>query len=279
MTNIELSFNVVLDPRLKPLAESLALDKPEWVFKHTKQSRLSLTQIDDGAVKAPENKTFTQSLAIYQNEDCLGYIGVEWRYTRKSTQRYAFFLESHRVQRNRGTRQRSAKKEIIMREAKKVLAERTLSELAETALGRIHSGFTSVIEDITAPIARLSLIKNRTEMQLYAYTMANEIDGDLTKFSQVTTQLRSPEFKQAMAEYDLGLTMRGMYSTMLCVSEHNGGFIVAEPNKAAEARLLAYDDMPEKWQERIAVLRLCEDRELVRETGFRLDESHFLICS
>ena len=40
---------------------------------------------------------------------------------------------------------------------------------------------------------------------------------------------------------------------------------------------MTYEEMPIPWQERIAVLQLITDGELLRDTGFRLDERQFRI--
>jgi hypothetical protein len=65
-------------------------------------------------------------------------------------------------------------------------------------------------------------------------------------------------------------------NNVLDVVIHDGMFIVAEPNNDTPRRM-AYEEMPIPWQERIAVLQLITDGELVRDTGFSLDERHFRI--
>ena len=40
---------------------------------------------------------------------------------------------------------------------------------------------------------------------------------------------------------------------------------------------MTYEEMPIPWQERIAVLQLITDGELVRDTGYRMNETHFRI--
>jgi len=281
--NIKLPANVVPDPRLDPLVKKLALDRPQWTFilKKSSNHRLGRAlfkhQIDDPSVSAPDGGSFAQFLDVFEDNDMLGIIGVEFKYSYKKSQRYTFFLESHRITKSR-SKQTSMKMEIIARAAKNVLSKRSLEEMASEAQSDIVSNYNNALSMLTRPIYGLSLIKDRAQLQQYAFVMANEIDGDLTKFRAVTDQLRSPEYEKAMAEFELGSYMDSIRPTMICVSDVDGMFLVAPINEAEKARLLEYEAMPEKMQERVAVLRLCQDHEVVRDVGFRENESQFLVC-
>jgi hypothetical protein len=121
-------------------------------------------------------------------------------------------------------------------------------------------------------------IKSGTDLQLYAFCLANNRDVDMSKFDHLLKQLRSPEYETIIANYELGrhLEDQATNNNVLDVVVHDGVFVVAEPNTDTPRRM-AYEEMPIPWQERIAVLQLVSDGELVRDTGFRVNESWYRI--
>jgi hypothetical protein len=121
-------------------------------------------------------------------------------------------------------------------------------------------------------------IKSSTDLQLYAFCLANNRDVDMTKFTHLLKQLRSSEYETMIANYELGRQLEGQVDdeSVLDVVIHDGMFVVSEPTKN-EHRRMTYEEMPIPWQERIAVLQLITDGELVRDTGYRMNETHFRI--
>jgi hypothetical protein len=121
-------------------------------------------------------------------------------------------------------------------------------------------------------------IKSQTDLQLYAFCLANNRDVDMTKFTHLLKQLRSSEFETIIANYELGMALQDCAdrNDVLDVVIQDNTFVVSEPNEI-DPRRMTYEEMPIPWQERIAVLQLITDGELVRDTGFRLDERHFRI--
>jgi hypothetical protein len=121
-------------------------------------------------------------------------------------------------------------------------------------------------------------IKSQTDLQLYAFCLANNRDVDVTKFTHLLKQLRSSEYETIISNYELGIALQDSSdkNDVLDVVIHDGTFVVSEPNNN-EPRRMTYEEMPIPWQERIAVLQLITDGELLRDTGFRLDERQFRI--
>jgi hypothetical protein len=100
----------------------------------------------------------------------------------------------------------------------------------------------------------------------------------MTKFTHLLKQLRSSEYETMIANYELGMALQDLADkdNVLDVVIQDNTFVVSEPNEI-DPRRMTYEEMPIPWQERIAVLQLITDGELVRDTGFRLDERHFRI--
>jgi len=282
-TNIRIPSDTVLDPLLVPLVDKLALDKPKWLFKAKPTNKHGRHRYSDPIFegdKLPAGFTYTREIDVFENDEELGTLGVEWAHRRGQSQRYVWTVESWRIDRQRGSAntKTSMKMDIIVREAKKIFKPKGLTELMATAKPRISSAWYSAVREFTAPFERLQGIKSNTDLQLYAFCLANNRDVDMTKFTHLLKQLRSPEFETMIANYELGRQMEDHVTNdnVLDVVIHDGVFVVAEPNNDTPRRM-AYEEMPIPWQERIAVLQLVSDGELVRDTGYKVHETWYRI--
>ena len=282
-TNIRLPSDTILDPLLVPLVDKLALDKPKWIFKAKSTNKHGRHRHSDPVFegdKLTANIKYTREVDVFENDEELGTIGVDWTHRRGQSQRYHWTVESWRIDRQRGSAntKTSMKMDIIVREAKKIFKPKGLTELMATAKPRISSAWYSAVREFTAPFERLQGIKSNTDLQLYAFCLANNRAVDMNKFAHLLKQLRSPEFETMIANYELGRQMEDQVTNdnVLDVVIHDGMFVVAEPNNDVPRRM-AYEEMPIPWQERIAVLQLVSDGELVRDTGYRVHETWYRI--
>jgi hypothetical protein len=283
LTNIRIPSNCVLDPLLEPLANKLALDRPKWVFKakstnsHNRWRHTSA--VHEGPSLQP-NTFYVRELDVFESDEELGTIGVDWAYRRSQTQRYHWYLESWRIVRERGSAntKTSMKMDIVVREAKKQFKPKGLTELMETAKPKINGAWYHAVRDLIYPFERMQGIKSGTDLQLYAFCLANNRDVDMSKFDHLVKQLRSPEYETIIANYELGRHLEEHVgnNNVLDVVIHDGMFVMAEPNNP-QPRRMAYEEMPIPWQERIAVLQLVTDGELVRDTGYRVNENWYRI--
>jgi hypothetical protein len=281
--NIRIPSDTVLDPLLVPLLDKLALDKPKWIFKAKPTNKHGRHRYNDPVFegdKLTANIKYTREVDVFENDEELGTLGVDWAHRRGVAQRYVWTVESWRIDRQRGSAntKTSMKMDIIVREAKKIFKPKGLTELMATAKPRISSAWYSAVREFTAPFERLQGIKSSTDLQLYAFCLANNRGVDMTKFTHLLKQLRSPEFETMIANYELGRQMEDHVTNdnVLDVVIHDGMFVVAEPNNDVPRRM-TYEEMPTPWQERIAVLQLVSDGELVRDTGYKVHETWYRI--
>jgi hypothetical protein len=282
-TNIRIPSDTVLDPLLVPLLDKLALDKPKWIFKAKPTNKHGRHRYNDPVFegdKLTANIKYTREVDVFENDEELGTLGVDWAHRRGVAQRYVWTVESWRIDRQRGSAntKTSMKMDIIVREAKKIFKPKGLTELMATAKPRISSAWYSAVRELTVPFERLQGIKSTTDLQLYAFCLANNRGVDTDKFKHLLHQLRSPEFETMIGEYELGRRMEDHVTNdnVLDVVIHDGVFVVAEPNNDTPRRM-SYEEMPIPWQERIAVLQLVSDGELVRDTGYRVHETWYRI--
>lgn len=283
LTNIRIPSDCIMDPLLVPLANKLALDKPSWVFKARSTNKHSRYRHTSAVHEGPDlqpNTFFIRELDVFENDEELGTIGVDWAYRRGSTQRYQWYVESWRINRERGSAntKTSMKMDIIVREAKKQFKPKGLSEMMAIAKPKIHTGWHHSLREIMYPFERLQGIKSGNDLQLYAFCIANNRDVDMSKFDHLLKQLRSPEYETIIANFELGLSMQkhSDANNTFDVVVQDGSFVVSE-NNSNDHRRMTYEEMPTPWQERIAVLQLVGNDELVRDTGYRLNETHFRI--
>jgi hypothetical protein len=282
-TNIRIPSDTVLDPLLVPLLDKLALDKPKWIFKAKPTNKHGRHRYNDPVFEGDKlvgNTKYTREVDVFENDEELGTLGVEWAHRRGQSQRYVWTVESWRIDRQRGSAntKTSMKMDIIVREAKKIFKPKGLTELMATAKPRISSAWYSAVREFTAPFERLQGIKSNTDLQLYAFCLANNRGVDMDKFKHLLHQLRSPEFETMIGNYELGRRMEDHVTNdnVLDIVIHDGVFVVSEPNNDVPRRM-AYEEMPTPWQERIAVLQLVSDGELVRDTGYRVNETWYRI--
>jgi hypothetical protein len=259
------------------------LDKPSWVFKAKSTNKHGSHRFADPIFEGDKlvaNTKYIREVDVFENDEELGTIGVEWAHRRGVAQRYVWYVESWRIDRMRGSAntKTSMKMDIIVRETKKIFKPKGMAELMGIARPKIGSAWHYAIRDLTAPFERVQGIKSQTDLQLYAFCLANNRDVDMTKFTHLLKQLRSSEYETMIANYELGRQLEGQVdeNSVLDVVIHDGMFVVSEPNNN-EHRRMTYEEMPIPWQERIAVLQLITDGELVRDTGYRMNETHFRI--
>jgi len=282
-TNIRIPSDTVLDPLLVPLIDKLALDKPKWIFKAKPTNKHGRHRYNDPVFEGDKlvgNTKYTREVDVFENDEELGTLGVDWAHRRGVAQRYVWTVESWRIDRQRGSAntKTSMKMDIIVREAKKIFKPKGLAELMASAKPRISSAWYSAVRELTTPFDRMQGIKSSTDLQLYAFCLANNRDVDMTKFTHLLKQLRSSEYETMIANYELGRQLEDQVTNdnVLDMVIHDGMFVVSEPNNN-EHRRMTYEEMPIPWQERIAVLQLITDGELVRDTGYRMNETHFRI--
>ena len=92
-------------------------------------------------------------------------------------------------------------------------------------------------------------------------------------------------YDKAMQEYNLAeetMTLE-KYLTPIVVSSGNYMYRLTDGHHRLTSFVegpvvcTTFENLPPKWQDKVAVLQLMEDRELVRGVGYRADEANFLL--
>lgn len=279
----------VIDPVFNDLVQKFALERPNFVFT-TKNTRehFSHNRSVDKKVEAPDGKLFIQRLDVYvkSTNEFLGRIGVNVTYRRRAPENYEFFVESWRITNQRGDRNRatSSKLASILRTAKRSLIPKGYDEVLTNAAEELSSSLQRSLSDLMGAIANQRLLPSGSgvTMQMYIYrSMAGETHDTLSQNPQLAALIdafKSGKYRKGVEEYNLAMIMRKYdeKSLLRAVVSYNGGYLYTL--KGVDGIMHhSYNELPEWMQNHIGVLQLMEDRELVRDVGYRLNNTHFAV--
>jgi len=282
LSNIILPEKHFLDPELAPLINKLALDKPAWTFAQRKNERVvrnSYAQTIRGSEVVDDDTFYLRAICVYEGNAELGEIGVQHHYSRRVVQKFRFFLRSWRLDGLvRGGTKTSVNMKLIASDAKRYLKAQDVKEIMADAMRDLEQSWYNVIRRCANPLERGNLTKSIVDLQMYAFCVASGKDVEASRFIELIDTLRSPECERAIAEYELGKKMENLRSAGLTVDVRavDDHYLLKEPD-SEDIVTRSFEELPVAWQERIAVLQLLKDEELVRDIGFRLNSNTYRI--
>jgi len=285
LANIQIPDKRILDPFLAKLVNKLALDNPQWTFSWKKASENSspwplVTKKDaeGNVIKAPDGFEYLRTINVVEQGERLGRLHVDFRYGRSTTAVYQ--IESWRIESSRGARNATTteKFDIAVRKVKKNFVRMNHDELMGKAEDSIRNGMHGTLRELREPIYRTSLIKDTVGLQKYVFCMVRGLPIPDEIRTTVETTFASEKYEEHMSRYELGneIEEHQRADNMVYVVNHGGLYLC----KAQEDIMtLDFDSLPVAWQERIAVLQLMEDHEVVRDVGYRYNATHFFIIA
>jgi hypothetical protein len=97
----------------------------------------------------------------------------------------------------------------------------------------------------------------------------------------VETVFASEKYEEHMSRYELGNEIEDhqQANNMVYVVNQGGLYLCKAQGDITDIMTLDFDLLPVAWQERIAVLQLMEDHEVVRDVGYRYNATHFFIIA
>jgi len=285
LANIQIPDKRMLDPFLEKLVRKLALDRPQWIFSWKKPNENSsrwplVTQKDaeGNSIQAPDDYQYLRVVNVVEQGERIGRIWVNLRYGRSTTAVYS--VESWRIKSSRGAQNATTteKLDIAVRKAKKNFVRMNHDETMNKAEDSIRSGIYGTLRDLRESIHRMSLVKDTVGLQKYVFCMVRGLPIPDDIRTAVETVFASEKYEEQMARYELGneMEVHQQANNMVYVVNHGGLYLC----KAQEDIMtLDFDSLPVAWQERIAVLQLMEDHEVVRDVGYRYNATHFFIIA
>jgi len=285
LANIQIPDKRILDPFLAKLVNKLALDNPQWTFSWKKASENSspwplVTKKDaeGNVIKAPDGFEYLRTINVVEQGERLGRLHVDFRYGRSTTAVYQ--IESWRIESSRGARNATTteKFDIAVRKVKKNFVRMNHDETMGKAESSIRTGMFGTLRELREPIHRTSLVKDTVGLQKYVFCMVRGLPIPDEIRTTVETVFASEKYEEHMSWYELGNEIENHQhaNNMVYVVNHGGLYLCKAQD---DIMTLDFDSLPVAWQERIAVLQLMEDHEVVRDVGYRYNATHFYIIA
>ena len=278
------SEKVLIDPYLKALVDKLIMLNPKFVFSQPKQ--VSEFEYDASfnyskpkeKHKAPDDCKYIRTMSVYEDNEKVGVVGVDQ--DGRSDTGYIYTVSNWRIDKSRGRRNTTTTKkmDVAIRECKKTFKKRNILELYEKGQDDATTACNRAIRDLTNPITNSQLLRNSTGIQLVAYCMANNLPFDNKELITLHDKLKSEEYGEAVDKYLLAMEVSR--ANKMAVIDVGGRFAYkAMVEEQPDVQLITkeYEELSQSMQDKIAVLQLMQDNEMVRDVGFRAKAGMFLI--
>ena len=285
--NLQLPYDLLPDPMLAEMLEKLSIERPNWFYHLPKVGRDIASSSVKNGTRSPEGMKFTRNVVVLENGSEAGRIAVEREYRYRGDDRFVYVIASRRIDNGRrGDRKSSSKLDVAVRNAKKHFDPIRRGEILYDAMGDVQNALSRNIGALNAPIANGWAIRSaHVEVQNFVYAILKGIEPDPSDFTTVKECVLTPAFEDSMAKFQLGKAMAKRDYRVVMLTE-DGYMMWAEDHapscteeaKDAKVLILPFDMLPPGIQDKLAVLQLMQDRELVLDVGFRYNENLFLIA-
>jgi len=278
--NVRLPADRLIDPYLKVLVDKLALNNPKWAFTTNKDSHTRAIgyKYDDSTGKAPDGFTYTRTIFVREEGEMLGQISVDSGY-RRNSYKPLYEIKSWRIETVRGGQNitRTEKLDIAARKVKKSFVRMDHSEFLKKAIDAVESNLRDALQTLRKTIYDRRLVKDLVYLQKWAYCVVRNLPMPDEINKQIKETFNSEQFEKAMGEYELATDFGILFDNKetMVVAEKDGHYVFRDEHDVIMA--LEYASLPQSWQERIAVLQLMQDEELVRDVGYRYNDRNFMI--
>jgi hypothetical protein len=291
LANVIIKDGYVIDPMLAELITPLALAMPSYTFTTRTMDDTQFTHysfpvtLKNRSVQAPEGKRFMRRLFVFCEDENLGELSVDSRYSRGSRNDLVWEIKSWRICNERGDRSttKTTKVDVAKRAVKKYFLPKGLDEMLKNNADVMYD-YDRALGRLASDISRNTLFKNHSDVQQYVYyqLMGQEIPIQLKQ--RVEAKMASDKYHKAMGEFDLAASM-DVRKDRLIVIRHKGGYLYRAPVREngdedkSSVMFQTFEELPSLWQDRLAVLQLMEDEEVVRDVGYRRNDTHFVILT
>jgi len=276
---------VLIDPHLKVLVDRLIMLNPKLVFAQPKQVSEFEYDVSFNWSKqkekhsAPEGFKYVRLMSVYEDSEKVGVVGVDQ--DGKSETGYIYTVSNWRIDKSRGRRNTTTTKKIdvAVRECKKTFKKRNILEVYEKGYEDATTACARAIRDLTNPISNSQIIRNSTGMQLVGYCLANKVPFDNKELTDIFDKLKSQEYGEAVDKYFLAKEIQNAHNKMAVIDVGGRFAYKAMLEGEPDVQLITkeYEELSQSMQDKIAVLQLMQDNEMVRDVGFRARAGVFLI--
>jgi hypothetical protein len=294
--NIKIAIpNRLVEPQLEAVINRLALAKPNLTFIHDAKTSgwTSKHSVSSPRKEAPEDHLWVCRFRVEDNGAPAGHITIESNYNRAATAVWSISIMSHLVPNDgrRGSRNvtKSSNEARAVSNAKKYLVGQTYGFVLYRKLRHAESVARDAVSSFTAPLRHGQFLTNTVAAQvlLHSYMTNRPLDPQLE--SEMRVKLDTPKFEQALAEYKLARWFEQQFQAAQCVFIHHHGdgymrYTNGNPGSEDESHkalvtVAQFEDLPLGVQEKLAVLHLMGDGEIVKDVGQRVDANSFWVAT
>ena len=291
LANVIIKDGYVMDPMLAELVTPLALAMPSYTFTTRTMDDTQFLHYSHSvalkarSVQAPEGKKFMCKLFVFCEDENMGELFVDTRYSRSSGTDWVWEIKCWRIANERGSRNttKTTKLDVAKRAVKKYFLPKGLDEVLENSKDVLYN-CDRALARLASDISRNALFKNHSDLQEYVYHQLTGQEIPIQLKQRVETKMTSDKYHKAMSEFNLAASM-DVRKDKLLVIRHKGGYLYKAPvseredEDKATTRFQTFEELPSLWQDRLAVLQLMEDEEVVRDVGYRHNDTHFVILT
>jgi hypothetical protein len=188
-------------------------------------------------------------------------------------------IKSWRIETFRGGQNttRTEKLDIAARKVKKSFVRMDNTEFLTKAIDAVESNLRNTLHTLRKNIYDRRLVKDIVYLQKWAYCVVRNLPVPDEINKQIKETFDSDQFEKAMGEYELATDFGTLFDNKktVVVAEKDGHYVFRDEHDVIMT--VEYANLPQAWQERIAVLQLMQDEELVRDVGYRYNDRNFMI--
>ena len=290
LANVIIKDGYVMDPMLAELVTPLALAMPSYTFTTRTMDDTQFLHyshpvtLKARSVQAPEGKKFVRKLFVFCEDENMGELLVDTRYSRSSGTDLVWEIKCWRIANERGSRNttKTTKLDVAKRAVKKYFLPKGLDEVLENSKDVLYNCDRALVR-LASDISRNALFKNHSDLQEYVYYQLTGQEIPIQLKQRVETKMTSDKYHKAMSEFDLAASMDARKDKLIVI-RHKGGYLYREPvardgDVKMATMFQSFEELPSLWQDRLAVLQLMEDEEVVRDVGYRHNDTHFVILT
>jgi hypothetical protein len=282
MNHIQIKEDHTLDPMLKGLINKLSMDKPGWVF-----SAMTLGDSDTHPYPAhrmedsPQGK-YVRMVRVKEDGQIIGTLAVDresWGRFRNAGTPHIYIIKSWRIKKQRGSdsTKKTTKLDVAVREAKRNFALKSYREVFDGVHEHMEHNFLQAARGLTGAYERTASHINVGNWATFVHGMLTNTVVPPLLDTEVRNLVLSDKMATHRAEAALGKHMLALNQAkrMRTVAEHEGVFLIPDENETLLP--LPFEQLPVSLQERIGVLQLVQDEEIVLDVGFRRSAGQYYV--
>ena len=295
LKNVEIHFaDREPEPTLYEVIEKLALAKPNLKFVHGNDlihHNVYIPMQKPRDFVRSQDRSFATSFRVIDNGAIAGTINIGHHYSRREgSPGWRIGVTSHLIRNSRGPRSTVYTSDVAkaVSNAKKYLEAKTMGRVLYEHHEEAYSIARDVISLLSGPVARGHFLTSAADAQalLHAYmtdTVPQVVGVDIA----LRAKLLTPAFEKSLSEYYLAKFFNDILTRNQTVFIYRYGtgyafYSDSIPNSQDEADRVAvtvmeFEQLPIATQEKLGVLQLMQDRELIKDVGLRVNEDTFIL--